>query len=102
MKKIIASALILGAFATASMAAEDGSKLYKTCIACHGAKAEKQYQNKVPALSSLSAEEIVKALNEYKAGSRNAYGLGGVMKAQASRLDEAKMQAIAEYINTLK
>lgn len=101
MKKNLLLALVVAGFASTAMAS-DGEKLYATCKACHGVKAEKVYQNKVPALNTLSVEEIVKALQEYKAGTRNAYKLGGVMKAQASKLDEAKMQAIAEYIQTLK
>lgn len=101
MKKFVVSALVLAGLAS-TLAAEDGSKLYNACKACHGAKAEKKYQNKVPALNGLSTDEIVQALKEYKAGSKNAYGMGGVMKAQAARLDDAKMQAIAQYIQTLK
>ena len=49
MKKLIivsgAAALLAG-----SLFAADGATLYNKCKACHGAKAEKMYLNKVPAL----------------------------------------------------
>ncbi|MBM0636710.1 c-type cytochrome [Campylobacter sp. VicNov18] len=80
----------------------DGATLFKKCAVCHGAKADKVYLNKVPALNTLSSEEITQALKEYKAGTRNKFGQGIIMKTQLASLSEADLQAIAQYIETLK
>lgn len=100
MKKLtfIAVACVLGS----SLYAADGAEIYKKCSACHGAKADKQYANKVPALASLSVEYKIKALEGYKDGSNNKYGMGSVMKSQVRNLSKEDMKAVSEYIQTLK
>ncbi len=95
MKKFLLIAL---AGATTCMLAADGAALYKKCQVCHGAKAEKKYMNKVPALSTLKADYIAKALEGYKAGTNNKYKTGMIMKGQASTLSKDDMKAVAEYI----
>ncbi|MCI6988111.1 MAG: c-type cytochrome [Campylobacter sp.] len=83
-----------------------GEKVFKKCIACHGAKAEKSYLNKVPVLTTLDAETMVTDMKAYKAGEieggKGRFGLGGVMKGQMASLSEDDMKAVAEYITTLK
>ncbi|AXP08362.1 c-type cytochrome [Campylobacter hepaticus] len=100
MKKFLAVSAL--ACLGVSAFAADGATLFKKCAICHGAKAEKVYLNKVPALNTLSAEEITQALKEYKAGTRNKFGQGGIMKIQLTSLSEADLEAIAQYIQTLK
>ncbi|MDX2322787.1 c-type cytochrome [Campylobacter hepaticus] len=100
MKKFLAVSAL--ACLGISAFAADGATLFKKCAICHGAKAEKVYLNKVPALNTLSAEEITQALKEYKAGTRNKFGQGGIMKIQLTSLSEADLEAIAQYIQTLK
>ncbi|WP_298040361.1 c-type cytochrome, partial [uncultured Campylobacter sp.] len=77
MKKLIvvsgAAALLAG-----SLFAADGATLYKKCAACHGEKADVKYANKVPALTSISKEDRIKALQSYKDGSNNNFGMGKV------------------------
>lgn len=83
-----------------------GEKVFKKCVACHGAKAEKSYLNKVPVLTTLDAETMVTDMKAYKAGEieggKGRFGLGGVMKGQMASLSEDDMKAVAEYITTLK
>ncbi|MBK1963982.1 cytochrome c [Campylobacter novaezeelandiae] len=100
MKKLLAiSALVcLGVSAYAA----DGATLFKKCAVCHGAKADKVYLGKVPALASLSYEERAQALKEYQAGTRNKFGQGAIMKLQLKGLSEADLEAIDKYIETLK
>lgn len=101
MKKATFSILACALMAVSAFA-NDGEKIYNVCKACHGLKAEKRYQNKVSALNTLTQEQIQEALKEYKEGKRNTYGLGAVMKVQASRLNDESIMEVAKYIKTLK
>ena len=76
-------------------------RYYKKCVACHGAKAEKVFNNKVPALTSLDAAAIEAALKGYKTGA-NKFGLGAMMKPIATPMSDEDAKAVAEYIQTLK
>lgn len=97
MKKI----LLLSSLVCAMFAA-DGATLFKTCIACHGQHAEKSYLNKVPVLTTLTVDERVEFMKAYKAGERNEYKMGAVMKASMAKLTEEDMKAVSEFIETLK
>ena len=97
MKKVFVAFLIAGA----SVAfAADGAALYQKCIACHGAKAEKPGLGKGKAPSTMTKEEIVKDLKEYKAGTRNAYGMGALMKGQVGTYSDADIEAVAAHIKS--
>lgn len=100
MKKIyvLAVACLLGS----SLYAADGAEIYKKCAACHGAKAEKKYANKVPPLVSVSKEDRLKALEGYKDGTNNTYGMGGVMKTQVRSYSAEDLKAVNDFIETLK
>ena len=82
--------------------AADGATLFNKCKACHGAKAEKMYLNKVPALASLSKEEIAESLKGYKAGTFDKFKSSAMMKPITSGLSDDDIAALAEYIITLK
>ena len=101
MKKLIivsgAAALLAG-----SLFAADGATLYKKCAACHGPKAEKAYLNKVPALNTLSKEEIAESLKGYKAGTLDKFKSAAMMKPIAKPLRDDDLAALSEYIPTLK
>ena len=101
MKKLIivsgATALLVG-----SLFAADGATLYKKCAACHGPKAEKVYLNKVPALNTLSKEEIAESLKGYKAGTLDKFKSAAMMKPIAKPLSDDDIAALSEYIPTLK
>lgn len=85
-----------------SLFAADGAAIYKKCAACHGEKADIKYANKVPALASISKEERVKALQGYKDGSNDNFGMGKVMQLHAKNLSDEDMAAVSEYIDSLK
>ncbi|KAB0614211.1 c-type cytochrome [Campylobacter hyointestinalis] len=104
MRKILfVSAL---AALSCSMYAADGATIFNKCKACHGAKAEKSYLNKVPVLTTVDAAERLALMKEYKAGTveggKGKFGMGGVMKGQMAPLSEADMVAVNDYISTLK
>ena len=84
----------------------DGAVFFKKCIACHGAKAEKAYLNKVPVLTTVDPAERLELMKGYKAGTveggKGKIGQGAIMKIQMSTLSEEDMAAVNEYISTLK
>ncbi len=88
--------LALAASATLLMA--DGAALYKKCAGCHGAHGEKHALGKSAIIKDMSKADILKALKEYKAGTRNVHGMGGLMKGQVMSLSEEQMKEIADYI----
>lgn len=100
MKKLLVVSGVAAMLAS-SMFAADGATIYKKCVACHGAKAEKVFNNKVPALTSLSKDDIVAGLKGYKTGA-NKFGMGAMMKPIATPMSDDDINAVAEYIQTLK
>ena len=99
MKKI-ALALLLAGTSLAMADAAAGDALYKKCAGCHGADGKTKALGKSGPIAGLAAEEVVKDLQGYKAGTLNKHGMGGVMKGQANMSDE-DMKAVAEYISKM-
>lgn len=97
MKKILLSTVV----AASTMFAASGADIYKPCIQCHGTKAEKVALGKSKVLASLGVDEIVSTMKGYKDGT-----YGGQMKAimlpQVQNLSDADIQAVAEYVQTIK
>lgn len=98
MKKIALALLVVGV----SLMAADGAAAYKKCASCHGMKAEKKALNKSEIIDTWSAEKIAEALHGYKAGTRNIYGMGALMKGQVASYDDETIEAVSKYITTLK
>lgn len=98
MKKLLLTLSFLGATV---LFANEGAGLFKSCAGCHGANGEKAALGKSEIITGWEASKTVAALKGYKDGS---YGksMKGVMKGQVVRLDDAKIDAIAKYIETLK
>lgn len=94
MKKIALIALI--ASATAVMAGKPAA--FNACMGCHGLHGEKNTMVPASKPNTLAKADIVAALKGYKAGTLNKYGKGAIMRGFASRLSDAQMTAIAEYI----
>jgi cytochrome c553 len=93
MKKIALIALLTS---TALMAGKPAS--YNACIGCHGINGEKNTMAPASKPNTMTKAEIVTALKGYKAGTLNKYGKGAMMRGFASRLSDAQMQEIANYI----
>ena len=86
--------------AQASAAKPDGKTLYSRCAGCHGTNGEKSALNASQVIAGWDASRTADALKGYREGS-----YGGKMKAtmagQASRLNDAEIDALAAYITTL-
>ncbi len=78
--------------------APSGEAAYATCVGCHGAKAEGGLG---PRLNNQKPEDIVAKLEKYKAGEQMG-PMTGMMAPMAAGLTVDDMQAIAEYVVTLK
>jgi cytochrome c553 len=78
----------------------DAAKLFVSCSSCHGTHAEKKALGKSHIIAGWKASKIETALKGYQDGS---YGgaMKGVMKAQASKLTNKEITALAEYISKL-
>ena len=100
MKKFAFAACAALFAATCSFGA-DGATIFKKCVTCHGMKAEKSYLNKVPVLTTVDAAERLALMKEYKAGTLNKNGQGGIMKAQMAKFSEEDIAAINAYIDSL-
>lgn len=98
MKKI-ALALILAA---SSLMASNGVDLYKQCVACHGVKGEKKALDRSEAIAGWDAARTEKALQEYKAGTRNIAGMGILMTGKVAAYSEDEIKTVSEYISALK
>ena len=96
MKKVlIAATVVLGLMSNVS--AEDGAALYKKCVACHGANAEKMALGKSKIIANMSLEDNIAALKGYQDGS-----YGGPMKAlmigQIGSYTDEEIKAVSEYV----
>lgn len=78
------------------------SSLYKRCASCHGVKGEKASLNLTNAIAGMKSSDVIDILKEYKAGTRNKYGLGIMMKGQAGRLSLEDMKEIGEHIESME
>lgn len=97
MKKLIITLITLSSMAMAS----DGAALYKKCVACHGANGEKPALGKSLVINKMTKDDLVSALNGYKDGS---YGksMKALMKGQVANLESSDIDALAEYIASMK
>lgn len=89
-----------GVAQTAETVKEDGASLYKKCISCHGAKAEKAALGKSQIIAGWDMAQTEAALKGYKDGN---YGgsMKNLMQGQVKTLNDEQITKLAEYINKL-
>ena len=97
MKKIVLSAIVAASAAMSLSAASTAA-----CASCHGATFEKSAMNKSAIVKGWAEAKTVAALNGYKAGTLNTYGMGAVMKGQVAKLSDADIADIAKQIAAMK
>jgi len=76
--------------------------VFAKCAGCHGQNGEKPALGKSAIIAGEDAAKTLEKLKGYKAGTLNQHGMGGVMKGQVASMDDAQLQAVADYIATLK
>ena len=79
---------------------KSGEDLYTSCKGCHGAKGEKSALGKSKIIQAWDATKTANALSGYKDGT---YGgaMKGLMKGQVSKLSDADIKILSEYISKL-
>jgi cytochrome c553 len=77
--------------------AELGKQAYAGCIACHGAKGEGGIG---PALTGQQASDIASKIVQYRNGETRG-NQSALMWSQAATLDDAAIEYLAAYIQTL-
>jgi len=83
-----------------STVAVDGAKLFVACSSCHGTHGDKKALGKSQIIQGWEVSKVKTALTGYKNGT---YGgaMKAVMKGQASKLNDAQIDALANYISKL-
>ncbi|CAA6802445.1 MAG: Cytochrome C553 (soluble cytochrome f) [uncultured Sulfurovum sp.] len=93
------------ASATAAVAsavnADAGKALYAKCAGCHGADGKTKAMGKANPVAGQSAADLEAHLHGYKDGTRNAHGMGMLMKGQVASMSDDDMKAVAAYMATL-
>jgi cytochrome c553 len=75
---------------------------FAKCAGCHGKDGKTKALGKSEVIAGQSKDDLVKKIGEYKAGTRNVSGMGGLMKGQVAGLSDADVDAIATYLSGLK
>ena len=94
--------LVLILLGTAYLFGANGEELFKKCVPCHGMNAHLNSLGKSKIINTLTPDDIKKALKGYRSGELNQYGLGSAMSPNAKPLSDADIDALANYIPTLK
>lgn len=71
------------------------------CIACHGPDGQGNAQAGFPSLVGQNASYLVLQMQAFKSGQRHN-DLNGIMRTTSSKMTEEEMQAVAEYLGTIK
>jgi len=90
MKKIVITSIAALTVASTLMAGVPGS-----CVGCHGKDGSHNSMVKQSKPNTMAKADIVTALEGYKAGTRNTYGKGAMMKNFAKNLSDAQIKDIA-------
>jgi len=75
---------------------------FAKCAGCHGKDGKTKALGKSEVIAGQAKADLVKKIGEYKAGTRNVAGMGGLMKGQVSALSDADIDAIATYVSGIK
>ncbi len=88
--------------ASDAMATMTAPAAYAKCKGCHGADGKTVALGKSAVIAGQDKAAIIASLNEYKAGTKNVAGMGGLMKGQVASLSDEDFEAIAEYLSSVK
>lgn len=78
-----------------------GKLLYGKCQSCHGKNGQIKALGRSASISGWTKAKLIDSLKEYRAGTKNEYGMGGLMKTQTSSLSDEDIDAISSHISSL-
>ncbi|MDR1555273.1 MAG: c-type cytochrome [Campylobacteraceae bacterium] len=85
------------------VSASSGKSIYdKKCASCHGQNAEKSSYLNARNLITLTKDEIIQQVRNYRSDSEYGENTGFLMRSQAIMVNDAQVKDIAEYIDSLK
>jgi cytochrome c553 len=85
-------AALLSTATHAAMTGSDGRQLSASCASCHAAPGG---DNAIPSLAGLDKAQIVQAMLDFRAGTRQ----GPIMHIVASALSPDEIAALAQYLS---
>ena len=78
-----------------------GESIYvENCKSWHGDDGKRQALSRSGVIAGSSSVEL--QLQAYRAGTLNKFGMGSVMKGNVSRLSDAEIKAVSDYVAGLK
>lgn len=103
MKRLMALSAMWALALPAAFAASDGAALYveKTCVACHGVKADKPLLPNYPKIAGQAAVYAEQQMKDIKSGAR-ANGQTAAMKGIMHLVNDAEIKTLAVWLETLK
>jgi len=101
-KEVAATATQKAKEAVAGAGDAKSAALFKKCAGCHGADGKTKALGKSEVIAGQNAEDLVKKITAYKAGTRNVAGMGTLMKGQVATMSDEDIKAVAAYISNLK
>lgn len=93
--------LLFLVFTTTSLVAADGTTIFNRCAKCHGIDGRHKAFGKSAKIAGAPTEQIVEVLEIFKKMSK-VDKFAKVMNKEVSKLSEAEIHAVAEYISKLK
>jgi len=88
--------------AKTAIASAQAPASYGKCAGCHGKDGKMKALGKSEIIAGQNKDDLIKKIKEYKAGTRNVAGMGGLMKGQVATLSDGDIEAIATYLSGLK
>lgn len=98
MKKHLLLILSTVCIVSASQSAAD---IFNRCGVCHGEQGQKHSLNLTQPIAGMEEDSIAEILTQYRAKTRNKYGLGTMMQNQAKDLSNNDIDALAKHISKL-
>lgn len=101
-KELTQKAETVKAVATEAIASISAPAAYAKCKGCHGVDGKTMALGKSAVIAGQDKAALIASLNEYKAGTKNVAGMGGLMKGQVVSLSDEDFEAIAEYLSAIQ
>lgn len=88
--------------ASDAMATISAPTAYAKCKGCHGADGKIVALGKSAVIAGQDKAVLIASMNEYKAGTKNVAGMGSLMKGQVASMSDEDIEAVAEYLSSVK
>ena len=75
---------------------------YDACKGCHGVDGKTKALGKSAVIAGQDKAALITSMKEYQAGTKNVTGMGMLMKGQVANMSDADMEAVADYLSSIK